>query len=132
VTLSGTGTLRGERYEAEEERMPRPKILCPDDDTPCTEVRWVRGADVGSAFSRVAMYPKSSPREVTRIDKQGRRTTTWRNFGEYRFWCPVCGKEWIYHTGDRSIEPIPNNGPSSQFVYDPERGVLVPRPGGER
>jgi hypothetical protein len=29
---------------------------------------------------------------------------------------------------DHSIEPVPDN---SQFVYDPEREVLAPRPGGE-
>lgn len=83
---------------------------CFDCGAPCVEVRLAE--DNGKRYRQ---YPKPDPQIV-----RGKRVV----FNEYRFYCPSCRREWLYYTKDRSAEMVRED---STEVFDPARGVLVPR-----
>jgi hypothetical protein len=60
------------------------------------------------------MYPKQCDR-IGKTDKC---------YHEYRFYCGDCKTECTYDTQSNLIEIVPDN---SQFVYDPNQGLLIER-----
>lgn len=60
------------------------------------------------------MYPK----QCDRIGKNN------KCYNEHRFYCGNCKTECTYDTQLRTVEIVPND---SQFIYDPDQGLLIER-----